>query len=247
VETGFKTDTGRVRTANEDCLLVLPKYGLYAVCDGVGGQNSGEIASRKAVTSIEEFYTGNPIAEAVALDGNQRHEWFKSYFLRCFEKLNNDIRSLAASGADMEGMATTAVVCFINAGTLYVTNIGDSRAWLIREEKIMQLTEDHSYVNTLVTAGTLSPDEAREHPKKNLITRALGASYQIEPDFYYYKLNEGDMILLTTDGLHGLLPEDEILEIVVEGDDLNRTCRKLVRAANERGGNDNITVILATL
>ncbi|MDR0817242.1 MAG: Stp1/IreP family PP2C-type Ser/Thr phosphatase [Clostridiales Family XIII bacterium] len=244
MEIGFKTDIGRVRTINEDALLVLPKYGLFAVADGVGGRSSGEIASRKTVYNIETFFGRNPVSEADELEPEQRHTWFRAYFQRCLQSINNDIRSAALRDPALEGMATTAVVAYIKGQTLYITNIGDSRAYLIRDGGIMQLTEDHTFVNNLVSAGTISQEEAREHPQKSMITRALGASVGADPDFYHYELLKGDRILLSTDGLHGEVADDEILTAAKDSKNLNRICRQLVKMANDRGGRDNVTVVL---
>jgi protein phosphatase len=244
LEIGFKTDIGRERTINEDALLVLPKHGLFAVCDGVGGRSSGEIASRKTVVSIETYYDRNPVQEADALEPEQRHIWYRSYFQRCLQTINNDIRNAAMRDPALEGMATTAVVAYITGHTLYITNIGDSRAYLIRDGGIMQLTEDHTYVNNLLSAGTISQAEAREHPQKSMITRALGASVGADPDFYHYEIQKGDRILLCTDGLHGEVTDSEILSALLAGGDLNRICKQLVKMANDRGGHDNITVVV---
>jgi protein phosphatase len=136
------------------------------------------------------------------------------------------------------------VVAFIWGHTLYITNIGDSRAYLIRDGGIMQLTEDHTYVNNLLSAGTISPAEALSHPQKSMITRALGASVGADPDFYHYGISAGDRILLCTDGLHGEVLDSEILARVTGGRDLNQICKQLVKMANDRGGRDNITVVL---
>jgi protein phosphatase len=243
MEVGFKTDIGKMRSANEDALLVLPRYGLFAVADGVGGRNFGEVASRRAVNSIEAFLKENPVSQAADLEGKYRYNWFKGYFLRCFRKINNDIRALAAKEPDRSGMATTAVTAYFDEGMLYITNIGDSRAYMIRDGEIAQLTEDHTYVNNLIHAGTLTKREARDHPQKNMITRALGAGSDAEPDFYYYDMQAGDRVLLCTDGLHGELTDEDICAVVVGGGNLNAVCKELVRQANEKGGRDNITVV----
>jgi protein phosphatase len=140
-------------------------------------------------------------------------------------------------------MATTAVAAYFDDGMLYITNVGDSRAYMIRDGEIVQLTEDHTYVNNLINAGTLTKSEARDHPQKNMITRALGAGNETEPDFYYYGMQAGDRVLLCTDGLHGELTDENICAVVTSGDNLNAVCRELVRQANEKGGHDNITVV----
>ncbi|MDR1068895.1 MAG: Stp1/IreP family PP2C-type Ser/Thr phosphatase [Clostridiales Family XIII bacterium] len=241
---GFRTDTGRERSENQDALLVLPKFGMYAVCDGVGGRRGGEIASRKATLGIESYLLSHSVDEAKDLDGDYRSNWFKSYFFQCFQRINTDILDYAAAHKDTDGMATTAVACYVDGGRLYIVNIGDSRAYVVRDNTITQLSEDHTYVNALVNAGTLTKGEAQTHPQKNMITRALGAVERAEPDFYSFDLKEGDRILLCSDGLTGELTDDEICDIIAGGKDANSACKSLVKAANAHGGNDNITVIL---
>ncbi|MDR0357682.1 MAG: Stp1/IreP family PP2C-type Ser/Thr phosphatase [Clostridiales Family XIII bacterium] len=243
ISVGFRTDVGCKRAENEDALLVLPKYNLFAVADGVGGRSSGEIASRKAVNGIEAFLKANPIEKTENMEGKYRRNWFKSYFLRCFQKINNDILEISARDPSTEGMATTAVVAYGDGDALFIINIGDSRAYIVRDGEISQLTEDHTYVNKLVNAGALTRSEARNHPQKNMITRALGVSGDEEPDFYYYDVQKHDRVLLCTDGLHGELTDDEIRDIITAEQNLNTVCRNLVKAANDRGGNDNITVV----
>jgi len=240
---GFRTDTGKQRTGNEDALLLMPKLGIYAVADGVGGQNSGEVASRKAVVGIESFIKANPLSGADSLEGKYRTNWLKSYFLRCLEKINSEIRKEALSDPVMERMATTMVLCFLDMESMYIINIGDSRAYILREGEMTQLTVDHTYVNKLVKAGTLSKSEARLHPQKNIITKALGSTRNTDPDFYRFDLHKDDRILLCTDGLHGELTDDEISNILKRKKDLNSICGSLVDAANKNGGHDNITVI----
>ncbi|MDR3305891.1 MAG: Stp1/IreP family PP2C-type Ser/Thr phosphatase [Clostridiales Family XIII bacterium] len=240
---GFRTDIGRKRENNEDALLLLPRFGIFAVADGVGGQNSGEVASRKAVSGIENFLRANPLSGADNLEGKYRENWLRGYFTRCMQKVNTEIMKLAASAPEFQRMATTAVVCFLDMESAYVVNVGDSRAYILRNGVLSQLTEDHTYVNNLINAGTLTKSEARIHPKKNIITRALGAAANFEPDFYRFDLQEGDRILLCTDGLHGELTDEEIEGILNKDEDLNQICRLLVNAANEKGGGDNITVV----
>ena len=240
---GFRTDKGRQRDGNEDALLLLPKYGIFAVADGVGGQNSGEVASRKAMAVIESFLSSNPLTGADNLDGKYRENWLKSYFQRCLQRVNSEIMKEASSDPVMNRMATTLVLCYLDMESVYVVNVGDSRAYILREGFMTQLTEDHTYVNKLITQGTLTKSEARLHPQKNIITKALGSTKHTEPDFYRFDLHENDRILLCTDGLHGELTDDEIAEILRMKEDLDTICRLLVDTANKKGGHDNITVI----
>ena len=241
---GFRTDTGKLRAHNEDSLLPLPASGVFAVADGVGGQKSGEIASRKAMVGVETWIKAHPLAEGDGLDGTDRSRWLRTYFTACLRGINNDILLLASADPACANMATTAVLACFEEDTLRLVNIGDSRAYLFRGGFIRQLTEDHTYVNELVRAGTLTKAEARDHPKKNIITKALGALAEAEPDFFSLPAEEGDRVLLCTDGLSGELTDAEIARILAAESDPQACADALVSAANEMGGRDNITVIV---
>jgi len=232
-----------MRDGNEDALLLMPKYGIFAVADGVGGQNSGEVASRQAMAGVEDFLATNPLSGADNLEGKYRENWLRSYFQRCLQKVNAEIMREASTDPGMNHMATTLVLCFLDMESIYVVNMGDSRAYILRDGVLTQLTEDHTYVNKLINAGTLTRSEARQHPQKNIITKALGSAKYTDPDFYRFGLQEGDRVLLCTDGLHGELTDDEIADIINRKEDLDTICRLLVDAANENGGHDNITVV----
>ncbi|MDR2089097.1 MAG: Stp1/IreP family PP2C-type Ser/Thr phosphatase [Clostridiales Family XIII bacterium] len=238
---GFRTDVGRCRAGNEDALLVLPKYDVYLVADGVGGHNSGELASRKAVFGVERFLARNPVEAAHRAE--RPDEALMAYFLRCFREINAEIRRLSAAEPANRGMATTAVLAHIKDNRLFVVNVGDSRSYIVRGGGISRVTADHSVVHDMVARGELSEEQARVHPRRNEITRALGAEADVAPDFFTADLLPGDRIVLCTDGLCGELPDDEIRRIVSRGANLNDTCRMLVDGANANGGSDNITVV----
>jgi protein phosphatase len=238
---GFRTNTGKRRPDNEDALLVSPRNSIYMVADGVGGHNSGELASRRAVLGVESFLAEYPIK---ALHGKGFSEAaIMDYFLRCFRGINADILALSREDPANQGMATTAVLAHVSEEKLFVVNIGDSRAYMVRSGSISRITIDHSVVGKMVSNGELTEKEASVHPRKNEITRALGADSVVYPDFFIAEPAQGDRILLCTDGLHGELPDDEILRIVSLGEGLNDTCKMLVDAANANGGSDNITVV----
>lgn len=241
---GFSTDTGRKRKRNEDALLLLPDFRLFAAADGVGGQQSGEIASRKAMIGVEAWLKAHPFEEEAGLGGKYRRQWLREYFTDCLQLINDDILLLASADPDCANMATTAVLAYFENGFLYIVNIGDSRAYLLRGGGLRQLTEDHTYVNEMVRAGTLTPDEARTHPKKNIITKALGAIAETEPDFFSLPAERNDRVLLCTDGLYGELPDAEIAGILTAEADPEACAEALVAAANEKGGRDNITVVV---
>ncbi|MDR1136108.1 MAG: Stp1/IreP family PP2C-type Ser/Thr phosphatase [Clostridiales Family XIII bacterium] len=241
VKAGFRTDRGKMRGNNEDALLVLPRFSIYAVADGVGGHNSGELASRKAVTGIERFIEAHPI-DAV-YEGDDSNAALMDYFLTCFRDINAEILSLSRSAVYNSGMATTTVVAHICEDRLYIINIGDSRAYMIRDGGISQITVDHTVVNKLISSGKLTREEARVHPRKNEITRALGAEDEVLPDFFVTKLVRGDRLILCTDGLYGEVTDEEICRIAAVPGELNEICKSLVERANKNGGRDNITVI----
>ncbi|MDR1271384.1 MAG: Stp1/IreP family PP2C-type Ser/Thr phosphatase [Clostridiales Family XIII bacterium] len=240
---GYRTDIGRKREKNEDALMLLPALGIYAVADGVGGLSSGEVASRKAVDSIEEFIAANPLSGADNLDGKYRENWMRGYFARCLQKANSEILSLAMDHPQYLNMATTIVLMYMDVESLYIVNMGDSRAYILRDGQLGQLTVDHTYVNSLVEAGAITRNEARFHPKKNMITKALGAGRNADPEFHRFDLHEGDRLLLCSDGLHEELSDDEIARILRQDGDLTDVCRHLVDAANKNGGSDNITLV----
>lgn len=241
VKSGFQTDKGKLRVCNEDALLVMPEFRIFAVADGVGGRNAGELASEKAAAGIERYVRQNPIEEAYGNIGTEQTlTW---YFLECFKEINSEIMGLARVDARNAGMATTAVMAHIFEETLYVANIGDSRAYILHEGEISQITDDHTYVNRLIKTGGLTKKEAAAHPQKNVITRALGAETDVKPDFFTIKLRTGDRVLLCTDGLHGELTDEEICRIAREASDPAGACAALVDSANRHGGRDNITVI----
>jgi protein phosphatase len=190
---------------------------------------------------VEKYAAAHPLAAAHR--GGRVDDALVEYFLGCLREINADILAFSMLEPGNIGMATTAVIAHVFGGRLYVVNLGDSRAYMIRNGAISQITVDHTTVNDMVLSGVLTPEEAREHPRKNEITRALGAFVDVVPDFFVTKTLPGDRVVMCTDGLYGELADDEIRRIVSEGADLNKTCESLVSRANNKGGRDNITVI----
>jgi len=236
-QVGFKTDRGKKRDRNEDSLFVMPQENIYIVADGVGGQNSGELASSMAVKSIAEYIKARP------LNGITDEEELKGYFLECMKNANQTVYQTAQLSAENAGMATTAVLLHLAGSKAYIVNVGDSRAYIYRDGQISQITEDHTYVNELVKGGSITKAQAEIHPQKNMITRALGGDEKILPDFYRLEIIKNDIIILCTDGLYGELSAEEICSLAAASDSMNALSRSLVRRANGHGGNDNITVI----
>ena len=238
MEVGFKTDKGQRRSNNEDACFVMKKDGVFIVADGVGGNNSGEIASRTCVNGIAKYVETNAVSEL-----SEATE-VKAYFEDCLKDVNFRILELSQRFEKNKGMATTAVIAYVAGQQLYIVNVGDSRAYLLRNGVLSQITEDHTYVNTLLKAGIISEEEAEHHENKNMITRAVGADYTIEPDFFQRTIEAGDIILLCTDGLYGEVTKDELISRLTEEETMTHICNELVEAANRNGGSDNITMVV---
>jgi serine/threonine protein phosphatase PrpC len=235
-----RSDTGRVRSHNEDAVghLVPPdgrqrarKGLLFLVADGMGGHQAGEVASRQAIAvSTERYYADGSRDVATSL-------------LRALRAANRAIYEQAQSDPSKAGMGTTLVAAAIVADKVYVANVGDSRAYVLGEQGIAQVTDDHSWVSEQVRAGLLAPDQARGHPQRNLVTRALGTRPTVEIDVFEGSIAPGDVVLLCSDGLTNLLEDEEIAAILRE-QPAREAAQSLVEAANGRGGTDNITVVV---
>lgn len=237
MQIGFKTDKGKKRDKNEDAVFLMPEQGLFMVADGVGGHNSGEIASRTAVGSIAEYVKNRPLEDL------EDEEQIKGYFLDCLRKANLEVYNLALSQDEYSGMATTVVIAYIKSEFAYILNVGDSRGYMIRDYNIEQITEDHTYVNELMKTGQITSEEAHLHPQKHMITRALGGERSVKPDLYKIKLYKGDILCLCSDGLYNEIPPEEICRDVSAAPKMSKLVENLVEKANDNGGHDNITVI----
>ena len=233
-----KTDVGRVRQENQDDYRAgeLPGGAVWAlVCDGMGGAKGGREASQGACNVIENFFQ-----EQYAQCGvGQEEPFLKKALLYA----NRFVFQKAAHDEALAGMGTTAVCALVRSGNVYLCHAGDSRAYLIRDGKLTQLTHDHSYVQELVDCGTITEEEAEHHPQKNIITKALGVDYRLEPEFTAAKLKREDRLLLCTDGLTNMVPVEEMEELLAQGAFYDLPDR-LIEAANAHGGSDNITALL---
>jgi protein phosphatase len=243
------SDVGRKRTQNEDAYLLLPEESLFCVADGMGGHASGEVASRIAVEEMAEFFrtTGRDedatwpfkMDPARAYDENRLLTGVKLANLRIFER--------GASDQRLRNMGTTIVALSFprNGGAVLVGHVGDSRAYLLRDGGIRQITEDHSLLNDYKKSRALTPEEIEAFPHKNVIVRALGMKDVVEVDLLREELQDGDVLLLCSDGLSGMVPDERIAEIVRgHPRDLRGAAQALVDAANEAGGQDNVTCVL---
>ncbi len=226
-----------MRRSNEDSVFVLPKHQLYIVADGVGGHNSGEVASRMAVEYIAEYAESWPPAKA----GTDAE--LKDYFEDCMAGANRLIYKEAQEPGRRFGMATTCVLLYIRGDDAYVVNIGDSRCYLVRDGIMRQISEDHSTVQEKVKLGLMSPEEAKNSPDRNQITRALGGEETAEPDFFTFKLYPADTVLLCSDGLYSEVEESRIADLCGRYKTMHRLTKQLVDEANKNGGKDNISVV----
>src|SRR5262245_53504114 len=217
---------GRRRRRNEDAWVCHPP--LFAVADGMGGARGGEIASRVAATALGENVDGSGEARVVAL----------------IQEANRQVYERAREDSDASGMGTTITVALSENGIVSIGHVGDSRAYLIRDRKVDQLTEDHSLVAELVRSGRLSPEEAEAHPQRSVITRALGTDPDVDVDTFSVEARPGDLLLICSDGLTTMVDDTEILDVVEQGrSDLDEAAKELIGAANRSGGEDNITVV----
>ncbi len=237
MQVGFKSDKGMQRTNNEDACFVLLPDKVYVVADGVGGGNAGEIASRTAVSEIANYIMKHPLAGI-----HDKYE-IVDYLQKCLDEANRKIFVMANTYEENSGMATTVIIVYAYDGKIFITNVGDSRVYLLRSDHLMQLTEDHTYVNTLVKAGLLSREEAELDTRKNVITKALGAEDVVEPDFFQVEAKEDDIYIICTDGLYDEVGDAEIIEVLSSGASMTDVSAELINRANRNGGHDNITVI----
>ena len=231
------TDKGAVRTQNQDGFyLDVPseRLAVGVVCDGMGGARAGNIASLVAVETFVDALKAAP----------QGEEQPAAVLSRAAEAANAAVFHRAATDPDCRGMGTTMVAVLVVEGTAYLLNIGDSRAYHINADGIARLTRDHSVVEDMVARGDITPEQARTHPRKNLITRALGAEERIRADLYEKELAGGDFLLLCSDGLSNILSDQELLYEVVHGGDPDSCCQRLLDITISRGAPDNVTAVL---
>ncbi|MGB2873920.1 MAG: Stp1/IreP family PP2C-type Ser/Thr phosphatase [Gaiellaceae bacterium] len=223
------TDPGRRRRHNEDAYVCEPP--LFAVADGIGGAQAGELASRLAAAAVQDD-SGDG-----AGDGRRRVD-------ALIQEANRRVYERQSQDTAVSGMGTTMTVALVEDGRVWIGHVGDSRAYLIRDGSLEQLTEDHSLVAELVRSGRLSPEEAEAHPQRSVVTRALGTDPNVDVDTFSVESKPGDLFLLCSDGLTSMVDDDKILaEVERNRDDLNSAAKALVRAANRGGGEDNITVV----
>jgi protein phosphatase len=246
VDSGSISDVGRKRKSNEDNYCVNDEEGLYLVADGMGGHAAGEVASELVAEAIEEFIkltsSDADITWPFGLDGGLTLSGNR--LKTAIRFANRKLLERIKESAECEGMATTVACVLVEEDKVHIAHVGDSRVYLIRDGNIRLLTSDHSWVNEQVMSGLIDSEQARTHPLRNVVTRALGGKEGLEVDMQVLELKGGDLLLLCSDGLTSMMEDVEILEVVkAGGHEVNVVARQLVEAANSSGGEDNITTI----
>jgi PPM family protein phosphatase len=241
------TDVGRRRKLNEDNFLVDLETQLFGVCDGMGGHNAGEVASKMAIETVGSFISRShrekEITWPYGLDVNLS---FDGNRIKTAIKLANKKVFKAADNRDeYTGMGTTVVVALVTDNVMTIGSAGDSRCYLLRGGQLSQLTKDDSWVSAAWAEGILSSDEIERHPLRNVITKAIGAKETLETDIVEHRFENGDIALLCSDGLHGMINDQQIVEVLNSvPDSLEEAAGRLIEAANEAGGKDNVSVVL---
>lgn len=228
ISFGSRTDIGYVRDHNEDSLIIIPP--LFAVADGMGGHEAGEIASEITVNTLAELAPSHLDAEGLTA---------------AVEAANYNVMKAPRQGIGRDGMGTTLTAAMLEGERLLIAQVGDSRAYLLHKGHLQQITRDHSLMADLIEAGQITPEEARVHPNRSVITRAIGSAIHMRPDIYELNVDAGDRILLCSDGLSSMISNNAIESIMRRQSDAQHCADELVTAALENGGADNVTVVVA--
>ena len=241
---GMITDVGQVRTIDEDSILAADlsfginseneKFLLLAVADGMGGHAKGEEASKIALNTLTKSVVPELFGE----------KSFTELLENGIKNANQEILDYTSKNPESSGMGTTAVCALVKGNDVHLANVGDSRAYVISNDEIRRVTKDHSYVQALIDEGKITEEEAREHPQKNVITKAVGIMESVEPDTMKLTLDNDESLLLCCDGVIAHLPDEDIHKIISDTDDPQNACQQIVDLANERGGTDNISLII---
>jgi len=246
IKTCGISDVGKRRERNEDSFLINEDLMLLVVADGMGGHLGGACASKLAVTTIESVIKELEADPEMTLQegAHFRPGDYSGYLRYAIQHASQQIYDKALNDSTLRGMGTTTVVMMFRHNKVYIANVGDSRAYRVRNGQIQQITKDHSLVGEQIRAGIISEDDARAHRLKNIITRSVGFQEDVDSDVDIRVIRTGDAFLMCSDGLSNLVQDDEIRE-VLENNDLDKACKHLIDIANERGGDDNITVVAA--
>lgn len=229
--SALRTDVGRVRKQNEDAAWLNEKQGIYVVADGMGGHLAGEVASAMAIDAMKRMAQTHEIASITVL---------REAVVAAHEAISNRARE----NQNCSGMGTTISAMWRGGRYMYIAHVGDSRIYRFRNGVLEQITQDHSLVEELVRAGIITREEARTHPRRNIITRALGTAGENAPDLLAADMEKGDLWLLCTDGLSSMISDEQIARVLGSVQDLQRAADTLIQMALEAGGRDNVTLIL---
>ena len=249
VSSASATDTGLRRSINEDSLLVREDLGCFLVADGLGGHAAGEAASRTAVDGVVKFIEATragPSEQTWPVPFDPQQSMNANRLRAGFQMGNQLIARQIASSSELRGMSTTAVAVLLDedATTGTLAHVGDSRAYMFHEGRLEQLTRDHSWVEEQIQLGTLTESAALQHPWRNVVTRAMSGTEDLEVDLKEVSLEPGNRLLLCSDGLSSVLSDEEIADRLRRESDLSDACRSLIQGANDGGGPDNVTVIV---
>lgn len=241
MKVAVKSDVGKRRSVNEDAagyFFNQQHVPLVIVCDGIGGHNAGDVASAMALADI-----GHAWNESQVSDIEEVYQWFTKHI----QQTNDKIFQRSTQEEGLNGMGTTLVMASLVSGQLLIANVGDSRAYLYRQQTLKQITEDQSLVNALVKSGEITKDEAQHHPSRHIVTQSIGITLNVDIDFVRMEMKEHDVLLLCSDGLSDMLEEEEIRQILDTHETPQQQAEQLIEEANRAGGRDNITVAVAVM
>ncbi len=241
MEIGVKTSKGKIREINQDSYYISDDENcpLFIIADGMGGHKAGEIASRMAVEIISSSFLDQIKCSSSEMDDDSIINAIRNSIY----KANDEIYRKSSEVEEYSGMGTTVTMAYENNGKFFIGHVGDSRAYLLRDNQLWQMTKDHSLVEELIKNGSITREEARFHPQKNIITRALGIDKEVEIDLIVKEKLKDDILILCTDGLTNMLNDDEIKELLISSDNMQKACDFMVQLSNEKGGLDNISVV----
>ena len=247
IEVAGNTHVGMKRNHNEDNYLILPDQNLCCVADGMGGHSSGEIASKIAVDELGEFFrmTAEDQEATWPFKMEKARNYDENRLATGIKLANKSIFDKASSDLKFKGMGTTIVSLHFTQGAAYVGHVGDSRVYFFRQGVLTQVTEDHSLLNDYLKAKKLTPEEIENFPHKNVIVRALGMKETVVVDVAKVEPQQGDVFLLCSDGLSGMVTDPQMQEVLARTSELEKACAQLIDLANANGGNDNVTCVLA--
>jgi serine/threonine protein phosphatase PrpC len=247
VEVAGKTDVGCVRTNNEDNFGFDSRYGIFVVCDGMGGQAAGEVASKMGVDILLDYFRNHPPDATKQLLDGQSGSLGAQSLANAIQLANKTIFQAGQQNNGRNGMGSTVVAALVRGNSLAIANVGDSRIYLVRQGTIQQLTQDHSLVMEQVRRGYITLEQAQQSEMQNIILRALGSEEVVEADIEDLVALPGDILIMASDGLTRYVPDEDILKVVQGRRDLQQSCAELVKKAKECGGDDNITCLLVKI